>query len=61
MLLGVQPLLENGEGDNWLLLPTTSNEGTSLLAEDEDKDDILDDADKFEEDVDIDMAIEDET
>ena len=58
---GVQPLLENGEGDNWLLLPTISNEGTSLLAEDEDMDDILDDADKLEEDVDIDTAMEDDT
>ena len=59
--LGVQPLLENGDGDSWLLLPTTSNEGTSLWAEDEDMDDTLDEADKLDEDVDIDNAIEDAT
>ena len=58
MPLGVQPLLENGDGDSWLLLPTISNEGTS---EDDDIDDTLDEADMLDDDVDIDNAIEDAT
>lgn len=57
----MQPLLERGEGDNWLLVPTISNEGTALLVKKDYVDEILEDADKFDEDVDIDTAIEDDT
>ena len=59
--LGVHPLLDKGEGDSRLLVPTTSNEGTALQPGEEDVDEILDNADKFDEDVDIDTAIEDDT
>ena len=51
-LLGVQPLLEKGDGESWVPTPTTSN-GWVVL-------DVEGDDDKFDDDVDIDNAIEDD-
>ena len=58
-LLEVQPLLDNGEGESRVLVPTISNGGYAFFADREDADEILEVTDKFEEDVDIDMAMED--
>ena len=57
--LEVQPLLDNGEGESRVLVPTISNGGYAFFADREDADEILEVTDKFEEDVDIDMAMED--
>ena len=58
--LDVQPLLlDNGEGESRVLVPTISNGGYAFFADREDADEILEVTDKFEEDVDIDMAMED--
>ena len=57
--LEVQPLLDNGEGESRVLVPTISNGGYAFFADREDADEILEVTDKFEEDVDIDIAMED--
>ena len=54
-------LLEKGDGDSRLLVPTTSSEGIALLVDKEDVDEIFEEADKFDDDVDIDNAIEVDT
>ena len=50
--LGVHPPLEKGEMESWVLVPTTSRDGTALYVEEKD--------DRFDEDVDIEKAIEDD-
>ena len=55
----VQPLLDNGEGESRVLVPTISNAGYAFVADRDDADEILEVTDKFDEDVDIEMAIED--
>ena len=56
----MQPLLlDNGEGESRVLVPTISNGGYAFFADREDADEILEVTDKFDEDVDIEIAIED--
>ena len=57
--LEVQPLLDKGEGESRVLVPTISNGGYAFFPDRDDADEILEVTDKFDEDVDIEMAIED--
>ena len=56
--LEVQPLLDKGEGESRVLVPTISNGGYAFFPDRDDADEILEVTDKFDEDVDIEMAIE---
>ena len=57
--LEVQPLLDKGEGESRVLVPTISNGGCAFFPDRDDADEILEVTDKFDEDVDIEIAIED--
>ena len=57
--LEVQPLLDKGEGESRVLVPTISNGGYAFFADRDDADEIREVTDKFDEDVDIEMAMED--
>ena len=57
--LEVQPLLDKGEGESRVLVPTISNGGYAFFPDRDDADEILEVTDKFDEDVDIEMAMDD--